>query len=189
MIVVLSAAFAAAASLQGHVEVTEAGIRVWNDGDADWKDVIVTSPEGLACVIPWVSRKGSATLAQDLCTTFPASLRSLHLVSAAGELDLALPAARTSGALESLRVNVSGGFGPARRLMVHNDSDLSWTDCVVEIQGKVYAYDMDGGIPAHEDDGIMLGRFRTVEGATFTSGEQIRDVDLTCNEGRGHAIP
>lgn len=198
MIVVFSVAVAAAANLTGHVDVVDGALRVSNDGDTDWKDVVVTSTEGLTCVIPWVSRHGSATLAPDLCTTLPASPKSLHVRTSSGELDLPVSGSvavsapvpvRGTGALDALRVNVSGGFGPARRLMVHNDSDRSWTACVVEIQGKTYGYDMEGGIAAHEDDGIMLGRFKTLEGLMFASGEQIRDVDVTCNEGHATAIP
>ena len=82
---------------------------------------------------------------------------------------------------------MSGGFGPARRVTIRNESAFDWTGCSVTLNG-VYANNMKD-VPSGTDEGIMVYKFKDGNGNPLTSNAQINQVSVACAQGSVTVTP
>jgi len=93
----------------------------------------------------------------------------------------AAPAAAPKGGAMDLFATMSGGFGPARRLAVFNNSATPWTGCTVNAN-DLYTY-YAGSIEAGGQKGILMLKFKDAGGNLFTSNAVVNRVSLRCDQG------
>lgn len=82
---------------------------------------------------------------------------------------------------------MSGGFGPARRLNIWNESTFGWTGCKVTLDGT-YSFSMKD-VAAGMDEGIMVYKFKDGRGNPFTSNAEVESVAVACREGSTSVKP
>lgn len=80
-----------------------------------------------------------------------------------------------------LVATMSGGFGPARRLTVFNNSGAPWTGCTVTAN-DLYTYYV-GSVAAGGHNGILMLKFKDAGGNLFTSNAVVNRVSLRCDQG------
>lgn len=101
---------------------------------------------------------------------------------------VAAPAAAVTPKVLKGRATVSGGFGPARRIGVFNDSGYSWTSCKVVLNGE-WSYVGPTRLESGGHEGIMGQRFTNASGDIMVKNHQIRSVRVSCAEGTGTFTP
>jgi hypothetical protein len=88
---------------------------------------------------------------------------------------------RPEGAPMKVSGSMSGGFGPARRITINNESSFSWSGCRVTVNSD-YFYSL-GELAAGSGEGIMMVRFKDANGNVLTSNAQILKAEVRCKEG------
>lgn len=120
----------------------------------------------------------------------PAQAAAPHASASAPAQVAASPTVEAPKAeIPPLRISarVSGGFGPARRLNVTNDGSSAWTGCSLTLADH-YHYQMKT-LNAGKTEGIMLVRFKDSAGNVYTSNGQIKDLRVSCDQGKATVSP
>ena len=101
---------------------------------------------------------------------------------------VAAPAAPAAAKTLKGHTTVSGGFGPARRIGVFNDSGYDWTNCKVTLNGE-WTYSSIARLESGGHEGIMGQRFQNSSGDIMVKNHQIRSVRVSCSQGTGTFNP
>lgn len=180
---------------------------ITNTSNTPWKGLTVTQDGVTVCTVELAP--GSTLVVGDQLCQVSAATGAPVAAAPAGEVDLLAdevdllaedeepeveaprapvrPSAIVDGGLVG-RSTVSGGFGPARRIGIFNDTNTAWTGCTVVLNDE-WSYVGPARLEPGAHEGIMGQRFVNATGDFMVKNHTIHRVRVTCNEGSGTFVP